>query len=135
MPPLKNKAKSPNEKVMAVLQKSLKPLTAYEILARLNKTGVNAPPTVYRALTKLIKDGVVHRIESLNAFIMCRSHGKHGHADNFAVCNSCGSVAEIHDHRVEKILNEWSSRAGFKVQRETIEILGTCADCNKEHHA
>ena len=116
---------------MDLLLKSAKPMTAYEILGRLKTSGIKAPPTVYRALTKLIKDGLVHRIESINSFIACRSDGNHAHADNFAVCKSCGDVAEIHDKRIDKILSDWSKSARFKVEKEMIEVLGTCAACNK----
>ncbi len=118
--------KSAGEKVMQLLGKSKKPLTAYDILARLS---IKTPPTVYRALNKLIKDGLVHRIESLNAFIPCRSGVDHDHADNFAVCKSCGEVAEIHDGKVEKLLKNWSNEAKFTVERTVIELLGYCRKC------
>ena len=114
------------EKIMQLLGKSKKPLTAYDILAGLS---IKTPPTVYRALNKLIKDGLVHRIESLNAFIPCRSSFEHDHADNFAVCKLCGEVMEIHDGKVEKLLKSWSTKAKFTVERTMIELLGYCRKC------
>ncbi len=41
--------------VLAALRRQAKPLSAYEILARLNRRdGKLAPPTIYRALAALI---------------------------------------------------------------------------------
>src|SRR6202171_557687 len=70
-------------KVLAALLGSHKPLGAYEIIDRLpskgpGKTGPRpAPITAYRALEFLRENGLVHRIESRNAFIAC----VHNHID------------------------------------------------------
>ena len=53
------------------------PLSAYSILERLQGKGIKAPLQVYRALEKLIDFGLVHRLESLNAFVVCDHHGDH----------------------------------------------------------
>ena len=48
------------------------PIGAYEILAEIAKDRVKAaPPTVYRALDFLREAGLVHRVDSLNAFLGC----------------------------------------------------------------
>lgn len=120
-------SKNSNDKILQILGKNKKPMTAYDILAKL---GVQTPPTVYRALNKLIKEGLVHRIESLNAFIRC-SGEEHGHEDNFAVCKTCGEVTEIHDHKMNKLLKEWSAKAKFTVERTVIELLGQCTNCQR----
>src|SRR4051812_32122076 len=89
-----------SKKILDLLHKQDKPLSAYDILDKLRKTGIKAPPTVYRALDTLIKRGLVHRIESLNAFVACHDH-KHPekHVARFAVCRECGAVEEIHEKR------------------------------------
>src|SRR5262249_11344265 len=59
-------------KVLAALRASHKPLGAYEIIDRLALKGPRlAPITAYRALEFLRENGLVHRIESRNAFIAC----------------------------------------------------------------
>ena len=64
-------------KVLDVLLGSHKPLGAYEIIDRLAPKGPRpAPITAYRALDFLRENGLVHRIESRNAFIAC----VHNHA-------------------------------------------------------
>ncbi|MCZ8147704.1 MAG: transcriptional repressor, partial [Roseomonas sp.] len=83
-------------------------LTAYEVLARLEAVGVRGPQTVYRALDALRQAGLVHRIESINAFTVCvhdhadRHRGPdhdhdHGHRPAFAVCRGCGAIQELED--------------------------------------
>ncbi len=47
------------------------PLSAYDILDKLRADGFRAPLQVYRALDKLVEYGMVHRLESLNAFVAC----------------------------------------------------------------
>ena len=55
--------------VMAALTKSQAPMSAYAILNQLREHGFRAPLQVYRALDKLGELGLVHRLESLNAFV------------------------------------------------------------------
>ena len=50
------------------------PIGAYDILGALKKgEGALAPPTVYRALDFLLDAGLIHRIDTLNAYIGCES--------------------------------------------------------------
>ena len=49
---------------------------AYDILAKLAEKGTRlAPISVYRAIDALLEAGVIHRLESKNAFFACRRHG------------------------------------------------------------
>ena len=57
--------------VLQALLASHRPLGAYEIIERLADPGRPAPITVYRALDFLRDNGLVHRIESRNAFVAC----------------------------------------------------------------
>ena len=46
---------------------------AYDILAKLAEKGTRlAPISVYRAIDALLEAGVIHRLESKNAFFACR---------------------------------------------------------------
>lgn len=123
--------KLPNsEMVAAALRKAGKPLTAYEVLDRLRSAGVSGPPTVYRALDRLIADGRVHRLESLNAFVLC-SHAHDNDAAAFAICDDCGSVSEFSTAKLSKEIAQWARRARFDVQLANLEIHGRCGDCRK----
>ncbi|CAD7022858.1 transcriptional repressor [Pseudorhizobium endolithicum] len=121
--------------VFDVLTKSDGPLSAYTILDRLRGEGFRAPLQVYRALDKLLERGMVHRLESLNAFVAC-AHPQnaccagHGHGTvAFAICESCGQVVEFHDHEVDHRLEDWARHRRFKPAKTTIEIRGLCEAC------
>ena len=58
--------------VLQALLSSHRPLGAYEVIDELAKSMPRpAPITVYRALDFLIENGLVHRIESRNAYLAC----------------------------------------------------------------
>ena len=71
---LKENNLSKNQRiVLDIIEKAKGPLKAYSILFNVQKKGIKAPPQIYRALNKLIKIGKIHKIESKNAFVACRS--------------------------------------------------------------
>ncbi len=119
--------------VYEVLGRSDCPLSAYTILDKLRDQGFRAPLQVYRALEKLLEAGLVHRLESLNAFVACAHATEaccHDHGTvAFAICNSCGHVAEFHDHAVDERLEAWAKGRRFKAEKTTIEIRGLCEAC------
>ena len=58
--------------VLQALLSSHRPLGAYEVIDELAKSMSRpAPITVYRALDFLMDNGLVHRIESRNAYLAC----------------------------------------------------------------
>ena len=57
-------------KVLELIWESHKAVKAYELLDRLKPLQQAAKPaTIYRALDFLIEQGLIHRVESLNAFV------------------------------------------------------------------
>jgi len=117
--------------VLKTLNAADAPLSAYDILDRLRADGLRAPLQVYRALEKLIDQGLAHRLESLNAFVCCANaarDGGHGTAA-FAICSKCGRVDEFSDAAVEKRLAGWAQSHGFVADQTTIELRGRCRDC------
>ncbi|MDO9418648.1 Fur family transcriptional regulator [Pararhizobium sp.] len=108
------------------------PLSAYTILDKLRDHGFRAPLQVYRALEKLLEMGVVHRLESMNAFVACAHPNEDCHSHGltaFAICESCGQVTEFHDHSIEDRLSAWTQARRFKAEKTTIEIKGLCQAC------
>jgi Fur family zinc uptake transcriptional regulator len=100
--------------VLEALLASHRPLGAYEIIEHLSGHGRLAPITVYRALDFLRDHGLVHRIESRNAFVAC----VHNHAgDNdlivFLICERCGAVGEAPGGNVAETLKVSSRAADF----------------------
>ena len=119
---------SNHEVVLAALQGSRKPMTAYDLLARLRPKGITAPTTIYRALERLIDEGRVHRLESLNAFVVCGcDHGQN--AAVFSICSNCGRTEEIADVRLHKDIQALASHSGFTLSNSVVEMHGRCRRC------
>ncbi|WP_412051584.1 Fur family transcriptional regulator [Hoeflea sp. Naph1] len=116
--------------VFGALSRAEGPLSAYTILDQLRDDGFRAPLQVYRALDKLVETGMVHRLESLNAFVACSHPGCDSHQTiAFAICETCGKVAEISDEALESRLRELAREDGFTVKRAVVELRGLCAAC------
>ena len=119
-------------KVLAALLASHKPLGAYEIIDRLALKGPRlAPITAYRALEFLRENGLVHRIESRNAFLACAHNHDETAIVAFLICESCGSVGEIPAAPLAQSFNEAARGTGFAPKLSVVEITGTCAHCQQ----
>ena len=116
--------------VLEVLLESHKPLGAYEIMDRAAPSGTRpAPITIYRALDFLRDNGLVHRIESRNAFVACVNNHASGDLVVFLICEHCGAVGEASSAAVTDQLKAAARSAGFTPKAPVIEISGVCAHC------
>lgn len=124
------------EQVLRLIWHSHQPLGAYRIMEMLAEKSTRqvAPPTVYRALEFLLEQGLIHRINSLNAFIGC-SHPDSQHANNFLICTHCGIAMEFSHPDLEKSIKEASSATGFSACSQSIEISGICHSCQLTNEA
>ena len=117
--------------VLEALLASHRPLGAYEIIEQLADHGPPAPITVYRALDFLRDNGLVHRIESRNAFVAC-VHSHAGHDPTvFLICERCGAVGEAPGGAVAEALRASARAAGFVAKSPVIEIAGVCSHCRE----
>ena len=115
--------------VLELVWKSHVPVGAYDLLDQLNANGKKTqPPTVYRALEFLLEQGLIHRIESQNAFIGC-TDPEHDHVGQFLICRDCGTAAELVDTRIDEAISAGANDVGFRVEHPTVELEGTCAQC------
>jgi Fur family zinc uptake transcriptional regulator len=105
---------------------------AYEVLDRLAKKGTRlAPISVYRALDALLEAGVVHRLESKNAYFACgRLHQpRTGRRPMFLSCETCGSVIETDGEEIFKSIDVVARSAHFEPRVKFVEVSGTCEAC------
>ncbi|MGI9388140.1 MAG: Fur family transcriptional regulator [Methyloligellaceae bacterium] len=116
--------------VLDALREAGQPLSAYQVLdiEAVRAQGIKAPLTVYRAVGSLVERGLVHRIESLNAFVVC-DHEPHGDAAAFMICTACKQTIEVGTSQVQNVMAKQAAAQGFKVDSMQIEISGTCGDC------
>jgi len=116
-------------RALELVWQSHRPVGAYEILEQLRAEGFNgAPPTVYRALEFLLEQGLIHRIESLNAYTGC-AHPGQPHSGQFLICSSCQRVAELDDPKVTSAITRTAARLGFIADSPVVEIRGLCPVC------
>jgi Fur family zinc uptake transcriptional regulator len=98
---------------------------AYDVLEQL---GGAKPPTVYRALEFLIAHGLVHRLESLNAYVGC-PQPEASHSGYFLICDLCGDVAEFESVAIEAAIGHQADDLGFATRDSTVEVHGRCQQC------
>ncbi len=106
-------------------------LGAYDVLDRMaRKSGDRlAPISVYRAIDALLAAGVVHRIESKNAFFACHAP-HHNHERHIAlVCERCQMVMEVPGQTIFAALDAASAACGFKLSLAVAEGAGLCPAC------
>lgn len=119
----------PRLSAFKIVQKAKKPITAYEVLESMGKDIKSPkPPTAYRALDFLTEHGFIHRIESLNAYVPCDVNHKHG-GSQFMICDSCGTVEEIHLCSLPKSLQDKVQAEKFNLHHWNVEVHGQCAKC------
>lgn len=115
-------------KVLSLLIEAPAPTKAYDLLDKLGGASSAKPPTVYRSLDFLIEMGLVHRIESLNAYVVC-GHWRHGHAAAFLICENCGGAGELHADASMETLAREASAVQFRMRSASIEVRGLCGRC------
>ncbi len=126
---MRKRAEARQTDVLGVLRACDRPMTAYQILERLQVTEPDiAPPTVYRTLSALTDQGRAHRLESIKAFVPCRC----SHVESvpvLAICNDCGSVEEHDGSSLLPRLSALTDKNAFRADRHIVEIRGLCRTC------
>ncbi len=119
-------------RALELIWESHRPLGAYQLLAKLADEGFNsAPPTVYRALDFLLTAGLIHKVESMNAYLGC-AHADKPHKGYFLICDACHNVMEFDYQDIHASLENKAMTQGFELRSETIELTGVCQDCQPE---
>ena len=117
------------KKVLQLIWSSHKPIGAYEILDSLRAEEIKAePPTVYRALSFLIDACLVHRLNSLNAFVGCIDP-ENTHQGQFFICQDCNNVSEFNDREISDLVDLKMKVNGFSTTHQTLEVMGHCNNC------
>lgn len=118
------------QRVFEEIASSHRAIGAYDILESLSAKGPRlAPISVYRAIDALLEAGVVHRLESRNAYFACHAGHTPGRHQLIVMCERCGRVAEIADDELFEAIGKAVSRASFEVRQTVAEVAGLCADC------
>ena len=113
--------------VVRHLQRATKLLSAYDIQ---NALRIRYPNTVYPALERLSRLGLVHRVESKSALIAC-PHSSRSHSPGFLICTECGTAEEFRVEALMPALRSEAEHREFSVDKTTIELVGRCSKCTR----
>jgi Fur family zinc uptake transcriptional regulator len=117
------------QRVLELVWASHAPMAAYDLLKTLRKEKANAEaPTIYRALDFLQQHGLVHKIETMNAFVGC-DHPGHPHTGQFLICTECNQVREQESSELDIAISEYALINNFAINSHTIELIGLCGNC------
>ena len=107
-------------RVLELVWQSHRAVKAYDVLNQLGRAGKAAkPPTVYRALDFLMAHGLVHRVDSLNAFVGCARPGA-AHSAQFLICDDCGDVREMDAPSINRAVKRRADEVGFHLAHRII---------------
>lgn len=117
-------------KVLAIIWASHKPAKAYDVLAELKDVGYSdKPPTVYRTLDFLLKHGLIHKLDSLNAYVGCAHPCEHEEC-YFLICSECLEIKECCDSILSDTIARTADKNKFNPKHTTLEISGQCRECS-----
>ena len=119
------------KRVLELVWQSHKPAKAYDVLAQLQEEMPSAkPPTVYRALDFLLEHRLIHKLQSLNAFIGCHEPESGGESCYFLICTECEETQEMHHNGIRHGLADSMRQAHFQPRHVTVEVEGLCQSCS-----
>ncbi len=120
------------ERVFRQVATSHKPVSAYELMESLGKEGKRlAPVSVYRILDVLQGVGLVHRLESRNAFFACMTEHESARQTVTLLCDGCERVTEVEAPEAYWAIGEACAGALFHPRATMIEVIGLCGDCRE----
>ena len=120
----------PRTLVLELLRKSAVPVTAYGLLEQLQGKGIKSAPIIYRALAELEKQGLVHKIQAVGAYVACSCSADHTHAFSIiTICSDCKQVDELHDHTIIHHLEKLKQMQVNLRPAAVIELPITCERC------
>lgn len=124
------------KQVLELVWDSHKPVGAYDVLAMMSKDRERpiAPPTVYRALDFLLEHGLIHKLNSLNAYIGCQCPGR-PHEGIFLICEQCRTTRELDSTAEIYALKNAANQTGFLPKRILVELTGLCPACQSQQSA
>lgn len=118
------------ERVFRHVSTSHKPVSAYDLIESLAMDGKRlAPVSVYRILDVLQGAGIVHRLESRNAFFACMTAHESMRQTVTLVCEHCERVTEVEAAEAFRVIGEVSEAACFQPRCTIVEVSGACAEC------
>lgn len=133
----------PRRAVVELLERASSPLDPAQVHKELTSQGVPIDrASVYRVLSVLEEQGLVHRVLSTQGYMACHppthlhlqhqgeplDHSCHHHL----ICSRCQKTVEIHCDGLVSLVAAIQDGTGFKVQAHSLEVRGICRACQEK---
>lgn len=116
--------------VLYALWQAEKPLKAYDILESLSAKELTVTATtIYRVLGFFITAGVLHKIDSIQAYALCTEPKEETCFDILMVCAACRDVSQVQDSALREAAMTLSHQKAFLLGHNPIELRGVCDNC------
>jgi Fur family transcriptional regulator, ferric uptake regulator len=105
-------------------------LSVPAIHARVKRRRPNAGiASIYRALETLVELGLVHRLELGTGGAQYEPAEADGDHHHHLVCDDCGKVEAFTDARLERVIDNVSKAAAFRIDEHDVVLRGVCRTC------
>jgi Fur family zinc uptake transcriptional regulator len=117
--------------VLRLLLEAGGPLKAYDMVEAARAQGHKlTPATAYRVLDYLQAAELVHKVNSLNSYVVCsRQEPGPDHHPFILVCPDCRKATEIIDSGLSEAVLARLDALGHGVEGASVEIHGLCRVC------
>jgi Fur family transcriptional regulator, ferric uptake regulator len=106
--------------------------TAEELLASCREEDPKVSrATVYRTLSVLEEEGFVEGLDAGDGGRRFEHVIGHEHHDHM-VCTRCHGILEFRDDELERRQEAAAKRLGFRLERHSLRIYGTCRECQRK---
>lgn len=118
--------------VFEALNNNVRPQSAYDVAEQVSDTAGRriAANSVYRILDLFVEHDLVKRVESRNAFVP-NTHPACSHDCIFLICSQCDVINHIDDDTLAGAMRQRARDHGFRPKRAVLEMIGLCAECQK----
>ena len=117
-------------RVLSTLGESISPLTAADILERVEATHSINKVTVYRILDILVENNLLERLSTGTraAYFGIAPNKNHAPHPHF-YCTRCGSVTCLGENSVRVDMSQFKTLSHAQIERIEIRIDGICENC------
>jgi Fur family zinc uptake transcriptional regulator len=119
------------KQILAFIWDSHNPVKAYTLLEQLKQIEPSAKaPIVYRALEFLEEHCFIHKLHTINMYVICQTPQSSNHCF-FYICSECYMITEEHNMMYHALIEEPAKKMQFTVGGSALEIHGICNKCCK----
>lgn len=117
------------ERILEIIFEDHGAVKAYDVLKKLKNHGISdKPPTIYRALDFFIENKIIHKLHSINSYVVCSHLGVCSDC-HFMICKKCNKVEECCGEELAQIITNISKKTGFAIDDSNVELVGLCEGC------